>query len=442
VPYVGASGNVDLNLMNLTTTGINITRFISGTANITSTALGAYAFGGITGTGSGMNSSIHSRGTGSFAHGSITAGATTNSIANITALNPGSIAIGQITLEGGSGHKASIFISNSGAFAGGFVDVGFFGASNNIGRIGSTSSGALSYGFVAGSASNLNASILATANGATALGFVQDANINATAPAALAHGYVQDVGSSVTSNSAGSFVNGVVRCGGGFCNSNISTFSNGINGGNFVIGQINGRNSTIYGGNIASVAIGYIDINSPNNFIVSRGLGSVAIGLPNMSVSGIGSIALGQNVNITGSNSIGIGLGSTTLKAITQNNIFVVNDGNFYLNGTTNPTIQLGQSQESSIGVNVSSDLIINPKTVGTGKTYNLGDFIADNLTASNNSIAQHFIGEGSQITNLTFTGATSNFTTIYLTYKEVNITSNATCAIISGALGGRAIIC
>lgn len=160
-----------------------------------------------------------------------------------------------------------------------------------------------------------------------------------------------------------------------------------------VFGQSN------YGGGYASFSSGYgvastgqgsfaVGVNNNDDAtstqsVVASGDGSIAIGYANVGevirAIGTGSVAIGQNIESLNAFTYVFGKGYSS---DTENSFNLGWDQLDYLFTSTNAyfndsKVWFGSSAESSITYN-TTDLVINPKEVGTGNTYNKGNLIVE----------------------------------------------------------------
>lgn len=431
VPYVGAIANLNMNQFNITniksisasgtfaTSNGTISFGNPGTtANISAIGRSSFAFGDAT----GINSSLLARGISNFAFGdasgansSIVAGVgnfPSNSVfvlgsigskdGQILASGQASLTIGEIisgqnstirsggqgalTIAAAFGHNNTIYHLQQG---GGIMAVFSNGLNTTIRGLNSFSTTPIVFGnigapnssmFYSGVAPFVHGGIIGTNNSGHSYNG-KNTIILGVGDGAFLHGYINNQFSQIDTLAQGAVS----------------------------IGTILSQNSNISSSGIGSIAFGTVNLD--NNKIISSNTGTVAIGFNNLTSGGIGSIAFGNNISVIGNYSLGIGLGGTHTQ-MSLNKMFYLSNGDFFLNGTTNPFIRLGQAQQVALSHN-SSDFIINPKTVGTGKTYNLGDFIvSENLTVSNNTYFNSgiFASNKKGITlDISFTNATGN---------------------------------
>jgi len=338
VPYVGANNALNMGNFNVTTNGLVVNNSIRGTGNIT-------AGGGSVALGLAINS-------------------------------------GNITATG-----------SPGAFAFGFVD----GIGNTITAAGGTNKqGAVAMGTAR---NGQNQTIQATNRGAVAFGVTTNGNnlIESTALGSFVHGiaqgdsilrasgqgsFVQGSGGVMIASGIGSFAQGAPGASVSIFSSNLGSFaqgsgtslSNAFNNitasgqGSFAHGYLSGdANQTIIASGDGSFVQGYLQGSGGlgGNYLIGSGNGAVVIGLPNMTCSATGTICLGKNVNISGANSMAVGLGSPTLQQITQPRVFSVMTGAVGIN-STGPQYTL-EVNGGAKAFNVSNFLFANGTNVGIG---------------------------------------------------------------------------
>jgi hypothetical protein len=289
VPYVGANNNVNLGTNNITGFGSIYTNnsLMFGRASQT------LAF-----IANGLNATINNTGDANLILGIINGN---NSL--IKTAQSANLIIGDI-----EGSNSSIYATSNAA---NLIIGQIYGNNNNIKA---SSAGGLSMGVIQGTA-NQNRSII-SGSGSISFGILQDTNETITTlngNGAFAGGYLNKPNGQIASTGSGSFAQGAVLGGAIIATANGAFAQGDI----FVISGA--TNSSIEATARGAFARGHI--GASNNYIIASGQGSTAMGLPNMSVSGTGSIGLGQNVNVTGSNSFAFGT-SNTLQNIPANNVF------------------------------------------------------------------------------------------------------------------------
>jgi hypothetical protein len=398
VPYTGATGDVNLGNYNLNASNFYLNGSISGLTNFTT---GNYAFnlGFINGTSSYLTAS---RGNFIYGYNNIQSNANITGYMTSIGAYGGDAVLGSINVGIYGANSTYYLNSNSGA-GGAFTQGNVYfanGGTNNTGYISSTGNGAFAQGAVSSPISIRNNQVLfvsSSNNGAFAQGSIQGASgvyssISSTAVGGFAQGanVCSALNSScyISSTGNGAFAQGATATGG-----NKRMAINSFGSGSFAQGYTYGGNITASGN--GAFAHGALVSGGYNEYIVASGENSLAIGSPNLTISGTNSMGFGKNLDITGTNSIGFGLGSTTLKRIADNNYFVINDGDMYLNGTSLPYFRMGNAKELSLSYN-GTDFVINPKNVGSGKTYNKGQFVSDD-----NITAPYFIGNGQYLTGV-----------------------------------------
>lgn len=395
VPYVSANANVNLGTWNLSTQNLIVNQSILGVGNYTADVRGASAFGFINALLPNDTASITATNIASFAHGGINL-ANQNVTAAITSSGTGSFANGYISTANAASNnnKATILSQGIGSFVSCNVAVSSIGAAKNNTVFCGTNNPAATGAFVAGrtfvsSVSNENASLEADAAGGFAQGYVQDGTMQSTNQGSFVQGYVQGVNAIITSSNGGSFAQGYALC------SSLNCFITASGAGSFAHGQIGDA-----------------------EYIIASGAGSTALGYRNITASNTGSMAFGQSLNMTGAGSIGFGLNGGTNKN-TLANTFIVNGGDFYINGSTTPNMYFGQTQYASIKAD-GTDFVLTPNLVGSGRiqlkgNFNISNFLFGNATqigigtstpthelnVVGTTNSTHFIGEGAQITNI-----------------------------------------
>lgn len=278
VPYSGAINNIDILPYNITVNKLIVNGSLVSIGNFTaskgSTAIGlvndintatvestgAGSFISIGSTSTARNNTVLASGTGAFLVGGIS-----NVNSSLRAIGTGSVVMGSATSR-----NSRIYSTNSGSIAFGAVITG-----DNT-SIRSTGTGSFAQGLVSAPAS----SILSTGTGSFASG--------------AATGSTVYIGANITASAAGAFAHG---------------WSNSIN-------------TTITARGVGSFAQGAID-NKNYHYIDASGIGSVAIGLPNISVSGIGSVAMGQNLDVIGNNTFAFGASDTMQQIIASRTFWV-----------------------------------------------------------------------------------------------------------------------
>lgn len=301
VPYTGASGNVNLGNYNLTTNGLNVSKYISGTGNITAVD-GSFAFGKIT-QSAGNKVEIKADAAGQFVFGNIIQ-SDINSTSKIYASSNPSMVFGSIS-NTGPNNTAQIYSTGFSSIAGGRIQIGSFGRANSNFNLGATGNGCFVWGLMGANNEGRNGTLTCAGAGSFALGNTFDGTINSAGDGSFALGYNRGV-NSIIQSSKGAFVHGYIPSN----NYNLaSVLASGD--GSFVHGYITGL----------------------NNFILASGENTVIIGSSNMTVSGTSSIAFGKNLNITGTNTFGYGT-NNTMSVITGNNLFALASANLVISDT------------------------------------------------------------------------------------------------------------
>lgn len=323
VPYVGALNNVDLGTRNLTTNGIikfgqslssNYSNILSSQGSINLVDINVI-------NESLFNSTIENRGATHIGY-ILNTGA--NSSGNIRSRARGTTIIGSIhTLAVGSVAR----IQQSG----GVNNPSFF-----IGTASATGINSSAIIEDTGSSSHSNFALLrstATTTGA------YSRLLFSSSQGSLAVGNLVNTNLTITGN--GNFFQGMMQ---GGTKADIGSIS--TNFGNFA--HFSSGTSSVNTSLSMSSSGGFVHtyFNEPLSFVSITGIGAVAIGLPNMSVSGTGSIGLGKNVNVSGSNTFAYGV-SNVMQDIPASNTF-------WVGANTNLTQNVTIGQRLSIGDGIS----------------------------------------------------------------------------------------
>lgn len=214
----------------------------------------------------------------------------------ITALKGGSLAYGYAVANITTPSQANrIYSSGEGALAGGYTkDNGCGGQDTYDQQIEARGNGSVALGLAqAGCGSGGAGTMLASGNGAFAMGAVVSSiqttsTLTASVSGAMAVGYSS--GGDITASGLGSFAGGRATGTEGVGNASITSSGNG----SFAYGYAIQGNSSISAGGTGGVAMGYAD----GGKTLSAG-----------DASNPGSMAFGHNVQVLGTDAIGIGTG-------------------------------------------------------------------------------------------------------------------------------------
>lgn len=244
----------------------------------------------------------------------------------------------------GSAVFGSVRTANSSMNATG---VGSF-ASGDVNSIGgyilSSGLGSFSRGII----SSVNGSIIASSTASVAIGAIQGTGNNTITSGgfgSVTFGRNAGINSMILNGGRGSFMHGQINGG----SNNLITA--GFSRGSFVHGSIESSssyaNNTIVGTSNGNFVHGYIPDGISNSRIEAVGEGAVAIGLSNMSILGIGSIGMGRNINVTGTNVFAFGT-SSTFKLVQGSN-------QFWTDALVNATAGIITNNLTTTGLNVTS---------------------------------------------------------------------------------------